>query len=206
MLTSKVSHDCEVYGLFADRLPAAAQAQGEVLEWGRARQGLVPDFRIRLQKPEGYVDSLAELKVIGAGVSYYPRGVAGRGTDRRADGLSNLYKNKLRALDRRFHGTVQGETGPLEARLDSYGKLEGLVVGAWGEGSKDLHALIKVMAEARVLANSRSRGYVPGEGELSTVTGTIRRVLSCAFVRCHALCLLARLGQVGDGARGAAEC
>ena len=61
------------------------------------------------------------------------------------------------------------------------------------------------MAEARVLANSRSRGYMPGEGELSTVTGIIRRVLSCAFVRCNALCLLARLGQVGDGARGAAE-
>ena len=37
----------------------------------------------------------------------------------------------------------------------------------------------------RVLATSHSRGHALGEGGLSTVTGTIRRVL-------------ARLGQVGD--------
>ena len=87
-------------GFFSDLLPAAAQGEGEVLEWGRARQGLVPDFRIRLPTPQGPTDCLAELKCIGAGVSYYPRGVAGKGTDRRANGLASLYKNKLRPLDR----------------------------------------------------------------------------------------------------------
>ena len=46
MLTSKVCHDCEVYGLFADLLPAAAQGAGQELEWGGARQGLVPNFQI----------------------------------------------------------------------------------------------------------------------------------------------------------------
>ena len=78
-------------------------------------------------------------------------------------------------------------------------------MGAWGEGSKDLHALVKTMAEARVLASSQARGFVAGEGELSIATANIRRVLSCAFVRAQALCLLARLSQVGAGARGAAD-
>ena len=92
MLASKVTHDCEVYGLFADLLPAAAQGEGEALQWGRARQGLVPDFRIHLPTPEGPTDHLAELKVIGAGATWYPRGVEGRRSDRRAEGLNRLYR------------------------------------------------------------------------------------------------------------------
>ena len=35
--------------------------------------------------------------------------------------------------------------------------------------------------------------------------GQIRRTLFCAFVRAESLCLLARLGQLGPGARSAAE-
>ena len=131
--------------------------------------------------------------------------MAGRGTDRRANGLGSLYRNKLKALDRRFHGTTVSQKGPLESRLDAFGKLESLVVGAWGEGSRDLHALIRVMAESRVVANSQARGYMTGDGELSVVIGNIRRVLSCTFVRSQALCLLARLGQIGEGAQGAAD-
>ena len=55
------------------------------------------------------------------------------------------------------------------------------------------------------MVNSQARGYITGDGELSTITGSIRRVLSCSFIRAQSLCLLARLGQVGDGARGAAD-
>merc|ERR1712082_341330 len=176
MLVSKVIHDCEVYGVFADQIPAAAQEAGGGLECGRARQGLVPDYRLRLPTEEGPIDSLAELKIIGAGVTWYPRGVVGRGTDRRAGGLARLYRDSLDKLDRRFHGTTPGQTGPLVTRLESFGKLQGLVVGAWGEASRDLHSLVKVMAESRVAARSRARGFEVGEGEYSSVVGQTRRV------------------------------
>ena len=43
-LLSKVPAECEVYGLFADKIPVTATAQGEELQWGLARQGLVPDY------------------------------------------------------------------------------------------------------------------------------------------------------------------
>ena len=33
-LQSKLAHDCEVYGMFSDP-PAAAEAEGGGLEWGR---------------------------------------------------------------------------------------------------------------------------------------------------------------------------
>ena len=86
-LEAKLPHDCEVYGLFSDLLPASEEIEGGELEWGRSRQGLIPDFRLRLPTPEGTNDCLAELKFVSAGVTWYPRGVVGRGTDRRASGL-----------------------------------------------------------------------------------------------------------------------
>ena len=194
-----------MYGLFSDLIPVAAEADGGGLDWGRSRQGLIPDFRLRLPTPEGVSDCLAELKITSAGVTCYPRGVEGRGTDRRANGLPRLYKNKLAKYDTKYHNTLPGQSGPLVQRLESYGKLWGLVVGPWGDGSKDMHSLIKIMAESSVAAKGRARGWEGGDGELGLVLGQIRRRLSCSFVRAQALCLLARLGQLGPGARVAAE-
>ena len=204
-LDAKLPHDCEVYGLFSDLLPASTEEDGGELEWGRNRQGLIPDFRLRLPTPEGTSDSLAELKIVGAGVTWYPRGVEGRGTDRRAGGLPRLYKRKLSKYDTKYHGTANGQTGPLVQRLESYGKLWGLVVGPWGEGSKDLHSLVKIIGESMVAARGRARGWEGGEGELGQVIGQVRRRLSCTVVRAQSLCLLARLGQLGPGARLAAD-
>ena len=101
---------------------------------------------------------------------------------------------KVHATDGRLR-MGPGQTGPLVTRLESYGRLEGLWVGAWGEASRDLHSLVKVMAESRVAAHSRARGLAGEEGELGCVTGQIRRV----FVRSQALCLVARLGLVRGG-------
>ena len=197
-------HDCEVYGLFADLIPAQAVAQGENLEWGRARQGLVPDFKLRLPTPEGLTDHLAELKFIGAGVSWFPRGVRGKGCDRRANGLALLYKRALDRLDSRFHNTAAGQAGPLVRRLQSFGKLEGLVVGPWGEGSKDLHSLVKTIADTKVASRARALGREASDKELGVVVSQVRKFLSVAFVRAQALCLVNRLGFIGEGAKAAA--
>ena len=116
-----------------------------------------------------------------------------------------MYKGKLDKYDRKFHGTEVGQAGPLVKRLEGYGKLCGLVVGPWGEGSKDLHYLVNVIGKSMVDSRGRERGWEGGEGELGQVMGQIRRKLSCTSVRSQALCLLARLGQLGPGARAAAE-
>ena len=205
LLASKVPHDVEVYGLFAHLLPAVATQQGGNLQWARARQGLVPDYRLCLPTPEGTTDCLAELKIIGAGVTWHPRGRKGTGVERRAATLPGYYRRELAKYDRRFHGTVGGEAGPLVQLLQSYGKLEGLVVGPWGNGSKDLHDLVRTMAECRVAARARARGWPASDWELGEVMGKIRRDLSLDFVRSNALCVLARIGQVGGGARAAAQ-
>ena len=211
---AKVPADCEVYGLFGDLLPAALLEEGGELQWGRARQGKVPDFRFLLPSPEGPRTCLAELKVINAGKTWYPRGTAGKGTSRRAVRLTTEYEAKLRDYDVRFHGArpwrrgePQPVAGPLVARFRGMGGLEEgqLVAGPWGDVSPDLHQLLKTFAESRVAALSRSQGWEAGPGKLGKVMGDIRRALSVTIVRANAMCLLERLSQLGPGAGAAAK-
>jgi hypothetical protein len=211
---SKVPADCEVYGLFGDLLPAALQEVGGELQWGRARQGKVPDFRFLLPTPEGPVSCLAELKLIGAGKTSYPRGVAGKGTTRRARKLTSEYEAILRGYDVRFHGAaplVEGEPepapGPLVTRFRGFGALtEGqLVAGPWGDLSPHLHQLLRTFAESRVAATGRAQGWEAGPGLLGKLMGEVRRAMSVVVVRAQAVCLLERLAHLGPGAGAAAK-
>jgi hypothetical protein len=124
-------------------------------------------------------------------------GWQGGGSDRRANGLPNLYKRKLAPLDTRFHGTLPGQSGPLVRRLDSFGRVRALVVGPWGECSTDMHSLLKVMWETKVTAQARARGRPASDNELGVVISQIRKFLSTAFIRAHGLCLLNRLCFLG---------
>ena len=211
---SGVSIDCEVYGLFSDLLPAALSEEGGELQWGRARQGKVPDFKLLLASPEGPTPRLAELKVISAGKTWYPRGVAGKGTARRAGRLNGEYEATLRKYDVRFHGARPQEEdqpepppGPLVTRLRGYGGLckGALVAGPWGDLSPHFHLLLKHFATSRVEAQSRAQGWEAGPGFLGKVTGEVRRAASVVVVRSQALCLLERLAHLGPGARAAAQ-
>ena len=211
---SKVPADCEVYGLFGDLLPAELMEEGGELQWGRARQGKVPDFKFIHETPTGPRPSLAELKVISAGKTWFPRGVIGKGTTRRAAKLTHEYEMKLHDYDVRFHGATrrragepEPQPGPLVTRFRSLGGLEGgqLVAGPWGDLSPDLHKLLLIFAESRVAAMSRAQGWEAGPGQLGKVVGEIRRAMSVTVVRANALCLMERLCQLGPGARAAAQ-
>ena len=128
----------------------------------------------------------------------------GRGTERRAAGLPLLYKRALQHLDTSHHNTAPGQTGPLVRRLESYGKLEGLVVGPWGEGSKDMHTLVQTLADSKVLAKARALGREVSDKELGIVISQIRKFLSTSFIRAQSLCLINRLSFLGEGAQAAA--
>ena len=115
-----------------------------------------------------------------------------------------MYKKKLIPFDRKYHHTPDGQTGPLVRRLESYGKLEGLVVGPWGDCSKDLHSLVKVLGDCKVAKQARDTGREASDNELGIIISQMRKYLSTAFVRAQSLCLINRLANLGEGAKAAA--
>ena len=98
-----------------------------------------------------------------------------------------------------------GWVGPLVRRLQSFGELQTFVVGNWGEGSEDLHALVQTCAEARVAQICRSTGRQESEHLLGTIVGQYRRLVSTCAVRAQAMCTLARVGLITPAAREAAR-
>ena len=64
----------------------------------------------------------------------------------------------------------------------SYGPLQGFVVGQWGEGSKDLHTFVQTCAEAKVAHLVRASGRQESEHLFGMVVGQFRRLLSTTGV------------------------
>ena len=135
-----VQCDCEVFGLFSDLLPAVLVEAGGELQYGKQHQGKVPDFKFLLSTPEGPVPRLAELKVISAGRTWYPRGEGGKGVEKRAWRPTWEYEDKLKSYDQRFHGAQRRQQGQPEpapglllTRFRAMGDCQGkLVPGPWG--------------------------------------------------------------------------
>ena len=123
--------------------------------------------------------------------------------DRRARELPGTYRRPLEKLDR-LMGTPVVETGRLVTKLQSFGPLLGFVSGAWGEGSRDLHAFIQTCAEARVAFLTRSSGRAASDNLLGSTVSSYRRLLSTTAVRNQALCLINRVGLIAPEARDAA--
>ena len=153
---------------------------------------------------------LAEIKICGAGPTRYPRNSVEKAMDRRARLLPAEYKKKVADVDREYYGTVPGQVGPLQARLEELAgggglkeDLLGLCVGAFGDISTDLDRLIRALAESRALYLSREAGRPLSDRESGHILGQYRRVLSVSFVRSQAACLVARVGHLGQQAR---EC
>ena len=187
-----------------------ALGQEEQLERGRGRQGLLPDFRLEIPSPAGEPNQrLAELKIIGAVSKWYPRngGLSRKkkGVERRVVPLPGEYRNPLKKLDAKYHGTTDGQVGPLVRRLDSYGKLLCLVMGSFQEGSKDLHLLLDLLADAKIRARGLARGMEGTEAERSIILMNLRRELSTAGAKANSACLIGRVARLGEGHRLAAR-
>ena len=119
--------------------------------------------------------------------------------------LPREYKTPLANLDRRYHGTLEGEVGPLVRRLERFCPLQGLVVGAFQEGSKDLHTLLDLLADSKLRAMGLARGREGTEQERAIILSGLRRRLSMAAAKANSACLLDRVGRVGEHHRQAAK-
>ena len=81
-----------------------------------------------------------------------------RAVDKRAGELTTEYLAKARRTDQTYCGTNQGEVGPVERKLGTLGRIHGIVVGAFGEASDDLHSLIWPCPGSGMLVLRRAGG------------------------------------------------
>ena len=171
-------------------------------------------MRISVPEEGNHVKRLHELKIISSSKTRYTPHRQGqeatRAVDKRAGELNTEYIAKARSTDQQYCGTAPGTTGLVETKLASLGDVKGLVVGAFGEGSEDLHMLIHHLATSRVRVagpQMGKRGQVRSEeAELAITTSFLRRTLSLAGVRSQSKLLLSRLEVIGPvaGANAAA--
>ena len=117
--------------------------------------------------------------------------------------LHEEYLKKARTIDREYVGVQPGVVGPVETKLLSFERVQGLVFGAWGEGSEPVHQLIDKLADSRVSVagpqKSKKGLERSPEGERAVVVGMLRRKLSIAAVRAQCSSLHGRLATMGPG-------
>ena len=199
-----VNVDPEPYGLFSAHIPAAALQEGGHLHFNRERQGLVPDLLVNFPNNHGPGSTfLAEIKSLSAGKTWYRS--SRKTVDVRASKLSKEYLDKARHIDQNYNNTTADQSGPVQLRLESFGDLQGLVIGQFCEGSQDLHNLLAVFADEKAANLSRSKGVPVSKHQHSLILQQFRRRFSVTAVNAQSACLLTRLGHMGEGARQAAQ-
>ena len=150
-----------------------------------------------------------------------PRGDLTRAVERRANGLTADYSATARKVDWMYCGTPRPppdqrgapqpprQIGPVEARLNSFGRVRGWVFGAWGESSEEVHGMVQRLAEAKVTRAATLPGHHPlfqsRAAQLSSQVAYMRRKLSFTAVQSQARLLLDRLQLLGDGSNEAAR-
>jgi hypothetical protein len=127
----------------------------------RQRQGMIPDFLVRIQ---GKRPLLLDVKGMGYSKAYDRCRIASkpaRGLEpvsARARAVDTDMHRTSRDIDAEYNNTAAGVTGPVEAILNRYPRVEGLVVGAFGECSPAVHKLIGSIVEHTTAKSWRLMG------------------------------------------------
>ena len=187
------------------------------------RQGLVPDFKVELERlvdGASTTAALAELKMLHAGRSalnpiggttYKTRGNGAhcvltghrRAVHVRAGKIQAERERDARRIDERFCGVQPGTDGPVLDRLRSFGPIVGLVVGHFGEWNDGLERLVSLScddAAPRMRALFDARSDRDSRGRCAWL---FRREVAWAALNANAKLKLERAEFVGWDARTA---
>ena len=204
-LTSGIPGRTEPRRLFIHAIPQDAQARYPSL-------GIVPDavLTINMQRDGergGAREVLFDVKTISAGSAPYAERyrLTGGAVAERARLVPGAYETKARTLDRLHYGVVAPAVGRVLTALRVFPPVRGLVFGAYGEASADVHTLLTACATSaagRSWAKMGARSAVEAQ---SFFASSLRRRWGIVAVREYARLRLNRLGYVGAavGARSA---
>ena len=184
--------------------PSALTTTLLILHQAQARQGLVPDLLITFPAEHGPASiQLAELKCLNAGKSWYNS--KEKAVDKKAKQIPKLYLDKAKTIDQKYCNTRPGQVGPLQQRLQSFGELQCIVAGQYGEVSQHTHDLLRKLTACKANHISHMEGRVLSDQERSILLQQLRRQLSVSIITAQSNCLLSRLNHMSPHAKEAAQ-
>jgi hypothetical protein len=171
---------------------------------GRPRHGYVPDLHMFLPPEEAEGGGatharLLEVKTALGRTRYTGIAHGDRAVDSRADKLQAEYGRMLHEKDVAWCGTADDAVGPMEAVLQSHGRLRGLVFGAVGEASSDVHGLIRLFAKKMAAAVAGAHGDMASPAQVGRYAWSLRRTIAMSHWRGLATLTLDRKGIIEGG-------
>ena len=117
---------------------------------------------------------------------------------KRASTIHKEYEDKMRKVDKVADAGLHSPKGLLLKELKKYGRVGGLVVGAFGEFSKDLKSLMASIVDAKVPGDPKMT-----QAARSWAWAKVRRTLGLSAVRSNAQFKLGGLRWCGPGGKEA---
>ena len=200
---AQIPHTCEVYGLFAAAMSSAQQQRvASRYHTPAKRRGIVPDF---VARDESEADRLMDVKTMALCRSWFSRSLltqAARGeiVRRRAVRVHNDYVDHAQTIDQQCCQTRRGTVGPVERKLASYGKVQGLIFGPFGEVSAEVRRLVVHAANSVSAHHHQTMGARTAEKAKAAMRLRFRRELALCNMREHARLKLHRLDAYVRGA------
>ena len=114
----------------------------------------------------------------------------------RAQSVDTAYRRHARELDGRFH-TPHGRGTPVLDRLQEFTAVRGLVFGGYGEGSRDVHLLIRACADSAARIRWRLMGARSMVECRAFLIASYRRRVGMAAGRAFARHRLRRVPYIG---------
>ena len=179
-------------------LPHITQREGFMGQRARKRQGLVPDF-LDVKR-----NVLMDVKTFSWGDFYRPirfrKARRCRGSRLRQTQVHSEYHKSAARIDRQYNGwDSRRGPGPVENALMRFGTVEGLAVGAFGEGSPHVLDLISKIAERGAARRFRELGYSKASHAFSVIKQHVYMVLGVEAMRGVGRLLLTNLGSILAG-------
>ena len=195
-----LSMHMEVLNMFAPVIQQFDLLQTECSE--RQRQGLIPDMFF----PGS--NQLADIKCMSCCKSHYPparfRNATSHDAARVRQGkVHSQYHAKAKKIDSRFNNHSGNSPGPVSLKLSSFGRVRGLVCGAFGEGSPDLHRLCDKIAETAASTKYQDLVALTIKDAKSRASNYVYRAVGIEMMRGTAALKSYRMGMILAGSSSA---
>ena len=132
-----------------------------------------------------------DIKTIQKGSPHY-RQKSGSAVERRANMVPKEYARHAIRLDKEYHRTPKAVRGPIQARLETFPAVRGLVVGGYGESSIDILSLVKLAANKAAPKNWKRMGAKDEKHACGIIIASLKRTWGTVFARSMAGVRMAR--------------